>query len=172
VTTWLQQIIGESNGRPFSQDELHRIVSAAEMLPEKLAAIKKMEDAQKWLVRQLSEHISPRAAEWGLPKDPFSTDFAVLLAAVGQALLCDDLDLVDANVVHPCVQLAEALELPVSVWVGLFEVAVTTLTQKLDQRSMELLKPYFQRAIDELRTADFQVEPASRTASAFAVMEV
>jgi len=151
MKTWLQELVQVSNGRPFTQEEIMRISTAADTLPDRLAAVRKMEDCQKWLIRQLSEHISPRAMEWGLPKDPFSNDFVNLLSAVSHALIADDLELVSTTVVKPCVQLAQALDLPESEFGTLFEVAWNTLSQRCDPSSIALLKDYFRRAIDELK---------------------
>jgi hypothetical protein len=155
MKTWLQELVQVSNGRPFTTEEIMRLSAAVEALPDRLAAIKKMEECQKWLVRQLSEHISPRAMEWGLPKDPFSNDFVNLLTALSHAVLADDLDLVSVTVVKPCEQLAAALEIDPSEFGTLFEVAWTTLAQRCEAHSISPLKPFFQKAMDELKTSDW-----------------
>ena len=155
MKTWLQELIQISNGRPLTTDEIMRLSAAVEALPDRLAAIKKMEECQKWLVRQLSEHIGPRAAEWGLPKDPFSNDFVNLLTALSHAVLSDDLDLVNITVVKPCQQLAAALEIDPAEFGTLFEVAWATISQRNDSASIAPLKPFFQRAMDELKTSDW-----------------
>jgi hypothetical protein len=155
MKTWLQELIQTSNGRPFTTEEIMRLSTAVEVIPDRLAAIKKMEDCQKWLVRQLSEHISPRATEWGLPKDPFSNDFVNLLTALSHAVLSDDLDLVSTTIVKPCQQLSAALEIEPSEFGTLFEVAWTTLSQRCESQSISPLKPFFQRAMDELKISDW-----------------
>jgi hypothetical protein len=155
MKTWLQELVMTTNGRPFSTEEIMRLSAAVEALPDRLAAIRKMEDCQKWLVRQLSEHIAPRAAEWGLPKDPFSNDFVNLLTALSHAVLSDDVDLVSTTIVKPCQQLAAALELDPSEFGTLFEVAWMTISQRCESHAISPLKPFFQKAMDELKISDW-----------------
>jgi hypothetical protein len=151
VTTWLTRLVHETNGRPFTPDEVSRIGAYVEFLPEALAAVKKLEENQKWLVRHLSEAVGARAVEWGLPKDPFATDFAAFLAAVGHAVLAGDLDVLDRTVVGPCESLADALEVRREEFAGLFEEAWRVLSPRLDPASAARLKPFFDRPIERLQ---------------------
>lgn len=151
MTPWLTHLAHESNGRPFTSDELDKIAQYVEFLPDALAAVKKLDDSQKWLVRHMSDWVAPQAQAWGLPKDPFTTDFAAFLAAVGYALLCDDIRLIDAEVAAPFRSLAVALEVPAEEFAGLFDEAWRVLHPRLDPLSAKLLEAFFARAAWSLR---------------------
>ncbi len=151
MTPWLTRLANDTNGRPFSSEEIDRITLYGERLPDALAAVRKLEDNQKWLVRHLTEWVAPKAQQWGLPKDPFTTDFASFLSAVGYALVCDDLTVLEATVVAPCQTLADALEVPAEEFAGLFDEAWRVLAQRLDPTAAGLLAPYFDRAAEGLR---------------------
>jgi Phycobilisome protein len=158
VTTWMTRLVHESNGRPFTQDEVNRIAHYVEFLNDAVTAVKKLEENQKWLIRHLSESVGARAVEWGLPKDPFTNDFAAFLAAIGHAVLSDDLEVIDHTVVRPCESLADALEVPRSEFAVLFEEAWRILTPRLDPASATRLQRYFDRAVEQLKATS---EPAS-----------
>jgi hypothetical protein len=151
VNPWLTQLVHASNGRPFTADELDKITQYVEFLPDALAAVKKLDENQKWLVRHLGEWVAPKAQEWGLPKDPFTTDFAAFLAAVGHALLCDDITLLDTSVITPCRGLADALEIPAAEFAGLFDEAWRVLQPRLDPLSAQLIQPFLGRVAGALR---------------------
>jgi hypothetical protein len=150
-------MVHESNGRPFTPDEVGQIGTYVEFLSDALAAVKKLEDNQKWLVRHLSDSLAGKAVEWGLPKDPFTADFAGFLAAVGHAVVANDLELIDHTVVAPCASLADALEVPRSEFAMLFEEAWRILTPRLDPTSTARLEKYFARAAARLKET---AEPA------------
>ena len=152
MNPWLTQLVHTTNGRPFTDAELGRIGTYVELLPDRLTALKKLEESQKWLVRHLADYIAPKAIEWGLPKDPFSTDFVQFLAALGYAMLCDDMALVEHSVVQPCCDLADALEIPREEIALLFETTWDALSPRLDPRSVSLLDWYFQSAANQLRS--------------------
>lgn len=170
MTPWLTRLAHESNGRPFTSDELDKIAQYVEFLPDALAAVKKLDDNQKWLVRHLSDWVAPKAQGWGLPKDPFTTDFAAFLSAVGYALLCDDITLLDATVIDPCRSLADALEVPADEFAGLFDEAWRVLSSRLDPLAAGLLRPFFDRAANALR--DTASRPAANPEPARELVEV
>jgi hypothetical protein len=136
-------MVWESNGRPFSPAEADRICEFADGLPERLHAAQKLEDSQKWLARQLDGLVAPRAAEWGLPKEPFTTDFGQALAAVAQAMLLDDPGLLRTGVVASFAGLADALDVPRADFGRLFADVWELLCKRLEARPQELLGPYF-----------------------------
>jgi hypothetical protein len=150
---WLNRLAFESNGRALTPNEVDMIAEYAETLPDRLAAAKKLEESLKWLVRHLSDFIAPRAAEWGLPKDPFSNDFAQCLSAIAHAMIGNDVELLNSTIVTPYIQTAEALEVPVEAFADLFDTAWQALSKRLDPRSTELLAPHFSHVIGELRLA-------------------
>jgi hypothetical protein len=163
VHTWLTRLVHESNGRPFTPDEVARVATYAEFLGDAVTAVRKLEESQRWLVRHLSDAVGERAVGWGLPKDPFANDFAAFLAAIGHAVLCDDLASIDHAVVAPCESLADALEVPRSEFAGLFEEAWRALAPRLDPTSTTRLQRYFDRAVERLRaTAELAACPVPR----------
>jgi hypothetical protein len=143
VNNWLNRLITESNGRPFTVEEAERIAEFSESLPDRLSAAKKLEESQKWLGKQLSEAVGPKAAEWGLPKDPFTNDFAQSLSAIVQAMLLDDLNVLKETVIEPFAALADALDVPREELGGLFTIAWHSLAKRLDPRSIAIMHPYF-----------------------------
>ncbi len=150
MTNWLTRMVWETNGRAFTPDELDRLTEYVESLPERLAAAQKLDDSQKWLSRQLTDLVAPLAAEWGLPKEPFTTDFAQSLAAVGNAMILDDHDLLRTGVLASFTGLADALDVPRSEFGDLFAAVWTLLTRRLEPRPQELLGPYFLAVADGL----------------------
>lgn len=172
MTTWLTRLVHKTNGRPFTPDEVSKITEYAEFLPDALAAVRKLDENQKWLVRHLSDWVSPKAQEWGLPKDPFTSDFAAFLAAVGRALLCDDIALLDADVIDPCESLAAALEVPTEEFAGLFDEAWRVLLPRLDPLAAELFRPFFDRPARRLRRDWLTPPPAPPAAAAPSAAEL
>ena len=156
MNTWLIDLIWQTNGRPFTEDEAERIAAYAETLPERLQAVSKLEESQKWLVKQLCDVVAPKAAEWGLPKEPFTQDFAQSLSALGHAMLSDDYNLLERNVLQPMRDLAEALELPVEELGNLFVVSWDLLQRRLESSQARWLEPFFQRAAESLHASEHQ----------------
>jgi hypothetical protein len=144
MNNWLNRLITTSNGRPFTVDEAERIAEFAESLPDRLTAAKKLEESQKWLAKQLSDAVAPRAAEWGLPKDPFTNDFAQSLSAIVQSMLLDDVHALEETVIEPFGAIADALDVPREELGELFTIAWQALSKRLDPRSITILQPYFQ----------------------------
>jgi hypothetical protein len=165
---WLSQLVHLSNGRPFSPDEVNRIGNYADGLRDAVIAVKKLEENQKWLVRHLSEAMGGKAQDWGLPRDPFTTDFAAFLASIGHAVLSQDLDILDHTVVQPCASLADALEIPRHEFGLLFQEAWRILAPRLDPTSSMVLVRYFDRASERLRESHEPTVPQN----APAMMEV
>jgi len=151
VKTWLNRMILNSNGRPFSSEESERIAEFAESLPDRLAAAKKLEEAHKWLGKQLTDFVAQRSESWGLPKDPFTTDFVQLQTAISQALLCDDTELLHDSVIEPLQHMSDALDLPARDFGELFEATWNLLSKKLDPRSTALLMPLYTYVIRQLK---------------------
>ena len=154
MNSWLNQLVHASNGRYFTADEGERIVAYAESLPDRLAAAKRVEEAQPWLARHLGDAVGYRAADWGLPREPFAGDFARALTPVVAAMLLDDPDTLDEAVVQPFVGLAAALDVPAGDLGDLFGAAWAGLSGRLDAKSAGLLEPYFHRVAAGLRAAD------------------
>jgi len=155
VDNWLNRLIAQSNGRPFTMDEAERIAEFAESLPDRLAAAKKLEDSQKWLAKQLSDAVAPKAHGWGLPKDPFTNDFTQTLSAIAQAMLLDDPKLLDHTVIAPFEALAEALDIPADELGELYTMAWQALSRRLDVKSVSLFLPYFSYTARGLQANDF-----------------
>jgi hypothetical protein len=150
MNTWLVDLIWSTNGRPFSEDEAERIATYAETLPERLLAVQKLEDSQKWLVKQLNDVVAPKAAEWGLPKEPFTQDFAQSLTALAHAMLTDDFRALDLHVIQPMKDLAEALDIPGEELGNIFNAAWDLLNRRIDPTHAKWLEPYFTRAAQGL----------------------
>jgi Phycobilisome protein len=171
MNNWINRLAFASNGRALTTDEVESLAEYAETLPDRLVAAKKLEESLKWLVRHLSEYIAPRAAEWGLPKDPFSNDFAQCLTSVTHAMLCNEVELLTDTVVKPYVETADALEVPREVFADLFDTAWQALNKRLEPRSIELLAPAFSYVIGELRLAAGW-EPSAVEATSYVAMKV
>ncbi len=154
MTNWITNLAHSSNGRPLSQDETELLVDYVETLPDRLTAAKKLEECQKWLVKHLSDYIAPRAAEWGLPKDPFANDFALCLTALAHSMVCRDKELLIAEVILPFCETADALEVPRNIFADLFNTAWHALCKRLDPRSLQLLEPSFTDVVFGLRLTD------------------
>jgi hypothetical protein len=151
MNTWLVRMVHESNGRLFTPDEMNRISNYVEFLAESVAAVKKLDENQKWLIRHLSDVMGTKAVEWGLPKDPFTNDFAAFLAAIGHAVLSEDLDVLEETVIKPCESLADALEIPRAELALMFQEAWRILTPRLDPPSENRLRRFFERPIERLQ---------------------
>jgi len=156
VNTWLIDLIWSTNGRPFTEDEAERIASYAETLPERLLAVQKLEESQKWLVKNLNDIVGPKAAEWGLPKEPFTQDFAQSLSALAHALLSDDMNVLERNVIQPMKDLADALDIPSEELGNIFVTAWDLLKRRLDPKHASWLEPYFLRAAENLNATQLQ----------------
>lgn len=153
MTNWLTRVVWESNGRPFTPAELDRLTEYAETLPDRLAAAKQLDDSQKWLARQLTDLVAPLAADWGLPKEPFTADFAQSLTAVAHAMLLDDPAALGPGVLASYGGLADALDVPREEFGRLFASAWGLLTRRLDAKAQGLLGPYFRAVADGLGAA-------------------
>ena len=154
MTNWITKLAHSTNGRPLSQDETEMLVDYVETLPDRLLAAKKLEECQKWLVKHLSDYIAPRAIEWGLPKDPFATDFALCLTALVHSMVCSDKELLIAEVILPFCETADALEVPRNIFADLFDTAWHALCKRLDPRSLQLLEPSFTDVVLGLRITE------------------
>ncbi len=154
MTNWLTRLVWETNGRAFAPDELDRLCGYVETLPERLAAAQRLDESQKWLARQLDDLVAPRAAAWGLPKEPFTADFAQALSAVAHAMLLDEPAALGGGVVASFAGLADALDVPRAEFGQLFADVWAVLTRRLDERGQELLAPYFAAVADGLGAAD------------------
>ncbi len=143
MNNWLNRLVLQSNGRPYTADEAERIAEYAESLPDRLAAANKLDESQKWLVKQLADAVADRAEEWGLPREPLVADFAAGLASVAHAMLLDDPAVLDDTVVAPTRGLARALDVPAEELGELFPLAWGLLSKRLDARSAALLAPHF-----------------------------
>lgn len=163
MTNWLTKLVWETNGRAFTPDELDRLTEYVETLPERLAAAQKLDESQKWLARQLDDLMTPLAAGWGLPKEPFTADFAHSLSAVAHAMLLDDPALLRTGVVASFAGLADALDVPRAEFGRLFAAVWGLLAKRLDERGRELLAPYFEAAAAALGVAAAP-EPAAALA--------
>lgn len=160
MKTWLIDLIWSTNGRPFSEDEAERIAAYAETLPERFQAVQKLEENQKWLVKQLNDYVAPKAAEWGLPKEPFTQDFAQSLSALAHALLSDDRDALEQQVIMPMKSLADALDLPAEELGNLFVISWDLLKRRLEPGPTRWLEPYFVRAAERLNATQLQLAHA------------
>ena len=143
MTNWLNRLMTTSNGRPLTADEGERLAEYAESLPDRLAAVRKLEESQKWLAKQLSEVVAPKAAEWGLPREALVNDFVQSLTAVAQAMLADDLEVLATTVVAPFRSLADALDIPAEELGDLLLAAWAALSRRLEAKPATLLQPYF-----------------------------
>jgi hypothetical protein len=150
MSDWITQLAMSSNGRAFTADEAEKIAQSVESLPDRIAAVQAVEQQQKWLTRIMTEHLSPIAQEWGLPKDPLAHDFVVGLSTLCNAALCDDHDLIQVRVVKPYCRLARALEVSSSIFGTMLKTATEGLQAKLGHEAFQPLQPYFQVAIDRL----------------------
>jgi hypothetical protein len=171
MTNWITRLAHASNGRVLTPAESESVAEYVESLPDRLAAARKLDESQKWLVKHLSDYIAPRAAEWGLPKDPFANDFAQCLTAVAHAMVCNDKELLKDSVITPYTLTADALEVPRGVFAGLFDSTWQALSRRLDSRSAELLVPFFSHVVYGLRVADGWT-PSAAAASAYTPVEV
>lgn len=156
MNTWLVDLIWASNGRAFTEDEAERIAAYAETLPERLQAVQKLEDAQKWLIRQMADFVSPKAAVWGLPKEPFTQDFAQSLSALSHAMLTDDDNVLERQVVRPMRDLAEALDIPAEELGELFTHAWDLLKRRLEPAHAKWFERYFVMSAEKLGAAQLQ----------------
>jgi len=156
MDNWFNRLVVQSNGRPFTLDEAERIAEFAESLPDRLAAAKRLEESQKWLAKQLSDVVAPKAHSWGLPKDPFTNDFTQTLSAIAQAMLLDDTAMLDQSVIAPFNTLAEALDIPSDELGGLYTIAWEALSRRLDPKSVTLFLPYFSYTARGLQASDFE----------------
>jgi Phycobilisome protein len=153
MTNWITRLAVQSNGRALTPEETDAVAEYVETLPDRLAAAKRLEESMKWLVRHLSDFIAPRTLEWGLPKDPFSNDFAQCLSSVAHAMICNEVELLKSTVIQPYIEIADALEVPVEAFADLFDSAWHAIAKRFDARSSELLAPHFGYVIGELRLA-------------------
>ena len=150
MTNWLNRLMTTSNGRPLTAAEGERLAEYAESLPDRLAAVRKLEESQKWLAKQLTDVVAPKAAEWGLPREALVNDFVQSLTAVAQAMLADDLEVMAETVVAPFRSLADALDIPADELGDLLLAAWSALSRRLEARPAALLQPYFRWAAEAL----------------------
>lgn len=150
MNNWLNRLILTTNGRPFTAAEAERVAEYAESLPDRFAAARRLDESQKWLAKQLSDAVAPRAAEWGLPREPLVADFTHTLAAVAHAMLLDDRGVLDDTVVAPFRGLARALDVPGEELGELFHTAWDILAKRLDATAAGLLGPHFVWAANAL----------------------
>lgn len=155
-TNWFNRLLTQSNGRPFTAVEAEQIAEYVETLPERLLAAKRLEESQKWLAKQLSDAVAPRAAEWGLPREPLVNDFTHTLSVVAHAMLLDDRTVLDETVVAPFRGLAHALDVPAEELGELFQTAWQLLSKRLEPKYAAMLQPFFAWTADSLRTGESQ----------------
>lgn len=156
MDNWLNRLVTTSNGRPFTAEEAERIAEFAESLPDRLSAAKRLEESQKWLAKQLSDVVGPKAQNWGLPKEPFTNDFTQTLSAISQAMLLDDTSLLDTTVIAPFIALSESLDIPEDELGELYTHAWQALSRRLDAKSVALFLPYFSYTARGLQSSDFE----------------
>ncbi len=154
MMNWIMQLAMDSNGRPFTDEEVERLVNSVETLPDRLAAVQAVEQSQKWLTRLMTDHLAPIAQEYGLPKDPLAHDFVAGLTTLCNAALCDDHELILANVVKPYQRMAYALDVPQSVFSGMFAAAKAGLVNRLGADAISPLSNYFDTVIYALQADD------------------
>lgn len=171
MTNWITRLAHASNGRALTPAEAESVAEYVETLPDRLLAAKKLEESKKWLVKHLSDFIAPRALEWGLPKDPFANDFVGYLSAVSHAMIGNDREILAETVVAPLSETADALDVPRTAFAELFDTTWQALKKRLDDRSAELLVPFFSQIVYDLRIRDGWA-PSSAAAGAYTLIEV
>ena len=156
MTNWLNKLLVASSGRPLTPDEADRVAEYGESLPDRLAAARRLEESAKWLTKQMTDVVGPKATEWGLPREALVNDFVQSLTAVAHAMLLDDRSVLDETVVRPFQSLAAALDIPGEDLGDLFHAAWAALSRRLEARPAQLLHPYFHWAATALTDGEGQ----------------
>ncbi len=145
MDTWLMQLLSASNGRHFRDDEIQRIMMYAESLPTRLTAVKEIADQRDALAKHLSKNVEVFA---GNPS--FAADVVETLFTVSQAMLLDDLNVVETKLADRLYAVGVLMELGSDQMQSIFSIVETNLYSRVSPETKELMEPYFTWARDRL----------------------
>ncbi|HMP18409.1 MAG TPA: hypothetical protein PKD72_15395, partial [Gemmatales bacterium] len=141
------QLLSSSNGRHFRDDEIERIQHYAESLPDRLTAVKEVADHRDFLTKHLSKNVPEFSGN-----QPFAADLVDSMQAICQAMLLDDLSVVENKLQDRLYSVVVLMEMPAATLMDCYQQLENTLYSKSSPASKELLEPYFQWARERMLT--------------------
>lgn len=153
MNTWFTDIVKDANERPFSDQELERVMVYYGGLPARLRAAEEVEQFEGELAGTLFVELKKKH-----PKRPLYTRRLILdvlesLRPMTQAMLADEPRLFRHRWVHHLARVVEELDLdPAEVW-EVYAVIQERAAGRLSHHTRELLHPYFEELADALAPA-------------------